>query len=100
MKAYIGREDAAGAVKEYAKRAVEAGRYELDAVDDTAEITRILDAIPAADVVEVVRCGECTNFRHVKFPQSGREDNCCICRLEWDIPEDGFCFRGERRESE
>ncbi len=48
-----------------------------------------LDAIPAADVVEVVRCRDCVYWR-------GENDICkgiCI-----DFGADGFCSGGERKD--
>ena len=58
-------------------------------------VKRILDEIPAADVVEVVRCRDCV--------RRYSENLCPMCFLiNGDFYEytngNGFCDRGERRE--
>lgn len=47
---------------------------------------RLLDAIPAADVVEVVRCETCKKFKTYKCPM------CNLCSY------DDFCSFGERKD--
>lgn len=52
-----------------------------------------LYAIPAADVVEVVRCGECANAAHSEAPALW-----CVGRgfpMQM-VPLDGFCDKGRR----
>lgn len=60
------------------------------------------DAIPTADVVEVVRCKDC------KYSEHWYRDKC-LCRLWYgeekpsapiDVFDDGFCNYGERREDD
>lgn len=49
----------------------------------------MIDSVPAADVVEVVRCGECIYWR-------GENDLCkgiCI-----DFGADGYCSEGKRKD--
>ena len=70
-------------------------------IDDAAEA---LQLVPAADVVEVVRCRECihrpsgTGVNHdVKFP-----DDACPCQCpdpwySWVPPDDWYCASGERK---
>ena len=55
----------------------------------------VIDAIPAADVVPVVRCGECLFKRPRK--EYG-ELHCCI--LDAPMNNNDFCSCGERRESD
>ena len=52
---------------------------------------------PAADVVEVVRCGECE-----KRDKSFISDNDTVCcpYMEAFMPKDGFCSYGERKDGE
>lgn len=52
-------------------------------------IKDLVEQIPAADVVEVVRCKDC------KY----RDDDFCIGRGFPNalVPDDGFCDKGERR---
>lgn len=52
---------------------------------------------PAADVVEVVRCGECANTFRSEAPALW-----CVGR-GWPmqmVPLDGFCDKGKRKEEE
>lgn len=54
-----------------------------------------LSKIPVADVVEIVRCGECKHFLSVKvgcFLGVCRNNNLCHS-------EDWFCADGERKEN-
>ena len=55
------------------------------------EIFALVEAVPAADVVEVVRCKEC-KYRD--------DDDFCTGRGYPNtlVPDDGFCDKGERRE--
>ena len=52
-----------------------------------------LEAIPAADVVPVVRCKDC------KFREN--DDFCTGRGFPYQlVPDDGFCDKGERKERE
>ena len=55
------------------------------------EIFALVEAVPAADVVEVVRCKDC-KYRD--------DDDFCTGRGYPNVlvPDDGFCDKGERRE--
>lgn len=55
------------------------------------EIFALVEAVPAADVVEVVRCKDC-KYRD--------DDDFCTGRGYTNVlaPDDGFCDKGERRE--
>ena len=55
-----------------------------------AKVLAWIRNLPAADVVEVVRCGECKHFG---------TDNCALDTYLWDVIEDGFCSYGERRDN-
>ena len=46
---------------------------------------RLIDAVPAADVVEVVRCKDC--------------DKEQICKSAQYLGESGFCSYGERKDN-
>ena len=67
--------------------------------DETVHIPTLLfaqkriEAIPAADVVEVVRCRDC-KYRH--------DDNFCVGRgwPEQLVPDDGYCDKGAKMEGE
>lgn len=78
--------------KEYIPREVAIETFE-QAFDNNWEVSGTLDrirAIPAADVVEVVRCREC-KYR--------AEDDFCIGRGWPDrlVADDGFCEKGKRK---
>ena len=58
---------------------------------DIRELLDELEALPAADVVPVVRCKEC------KFREN--DDFCTGRGFPYQlVPEDGFCDKGERKE--
>ena len=55
-----------------------------------AEIDQTISLFPTADVVEVVRCENCTHSK--SYPMR------IIChRFGRDVNENGFCSYGERR---
>ena len=72
-KEYIEREDA--------KRAIQR------ALNDGTGYGEALNALPAADVVEVVRCKDCKNDGNIICPWWKEEPR----------PDDFFCANGERR---
>ena len=56
-----------------------------------------INAIPAADVVEVVRCGECEHWDRTWTSQSG----LLFCPMtSFFTNADFYCADGERREEE
>ena len=59
-----------------------------------------LKNLPAADVVEVVRCRDCTWWKSI-FSWNGKEHKVCI-RDSSEPPreQNDFCSYGERREDE
>lgn len=57
-------------------------------------IKQVVDKMPAADVVEVVRCKDCIHFNDYN-------DSCEQCWGGLENPdEDEFCSRGERKKTE
>ena len=98
MKEYIERE----AVHELVKNLP---RYQMFNYDRTKSLIGInpddvdfnIDKIPAADVAPVVRCLECCK-RYTADCSMYYE--CSQCGGQWDwTTDDGFCDRGERRET-
>lgn len=79
--------------KEYIPREAAIERLEKLFQLQAATARTIIDAIPAADVVEVVRCSECnSNERSDAFPGK------CWCRHGGGLmPLDGFCSYGVRK---
>ena len=60
-----------------------------DPIEGGCKVARFIDAIPAADVVEVVRCRECVHWR-------GEND---ICKgIGIDFRADGYCSEGKRKD--
>ena len=60
--------------------------------------SRLLDEIPAADVVPVVRCGECVHqYRRDYGPLAGARFCNVWCMIN-GMGDDGFCNYGERKE--
>ena len=59
-----------------------------------ADCLDLLDNVPTADVVEVVRCKDC---RFIEFMSDGKT-LACLRQSAYRKPDD-FCSYGERRES-
>lgn len=58
---------------------------------DTTDLAEMLNYMPAADVVEVCRCGECENWK-ADFPYN----TCALFGGRWN--ENMFCWYGERKD--
>lgn len=58
---------------------------------------RLIDSRSAADVVEVVRCKDCTHFQRLKRAVHGMEYCCEVTEMLID-PESDYCSLAERRE--
>lgn len=58
-KEYIERSAVTELIKNYGHNAIENGYKELDPVDDIVAMEKAVDDIPAADVVQIVRCKDC-----------------------------------------
>lgn len=114
MSEYIDRDSAREIIEELQKSLCPVGRYgrgyvygiERDMYDELEKILDDVDAIPAADVVEMVRCGECLYHREKNKKESAYlEPNVIVC-TNLNIFEDGcgfmwrtdFCSYGERKE--
>lgn len=80
MAEYIEREAAIKAIEAYGTTNGSAIGYHSGAVD--CAIAKI-ETLPAADVVEVVRCGRCEHEQY--------------CRIAQHLGIDGYCSKGERR---
>lgn len=65
------------------------------ALADLREMLDEIESIPAADVRLVITCGEC------KWTKTDEvEDPAIYCRKwdRWEMPPDGFCWLGKKRE--
>lgn len=99
MPEYIEREAALALIEERQRAICPLGRFSRNAIygtdrdifDAWQEIVDQIDAIPAADVVEVVRCRECRYFRADAIP------SCVFTYGLTDPKPNGFCSYGKRR---
>lgn len=99
MSDYISREAAIDSLVKLERTARHNSVLRPDHVEECREVLR---SIPAADVVEVVRCKDC------KYSEHWYRDKR-LCRLWYgeekpsapiDVFDDGFCNYGERREDD
>ena len=86
MKTYIDPEPLINALKAIQKRS------EIIIVD---EVLGVLAKYPAADVAEVVRCKNCTNYRHSKIWPDGTRNPCELLGGFW--AENEYCSNGEAK---
>lgn len=63
---------------------------------DAIEIMTEVQYAPTADVVEVVRCKECTHFKACKEVEGATWTGYCNYG-EFHTDEEDFCSRGERK---
>ena len=82
------------AVKSYFKHLINKGKYKIDVNDANADVNRIISEIPAADVVEVVRCKDCVHCVKRKF-DNFTEYECGFFDIFVDLQE--YCCKGERK---
>lgn len=59
---------------------------QFDPVDDAILLCQMIDFAPAADVVEVIRCGKCRYYN--------RRWGCR--KLEINVSADNYCFMAEK----
>ena len=93
MQEYIEREAAKARLRIWITDCVLAG--DNDEADCFRDCIDLLDSIPAADVVEVVRCRECLCYTPV-------DDNIGKCvflngKHQYVVP-DGYCYLEELKE--
>lgn len=89
MAEYIERDEAIRKTLEACVKVVGHGISQIAAVD----IVEIMESIPTADVVEVVRCKDCIFY----FPPFCNRPKNKPCQTHAIMPND-FCSYGERRE--
>lgn len=95
MAEYRDRKAAISLIKQYGMDAIDGGRYSLDTVDDCIELGNSIKALPAADVVPVVRCKDCRYLVNATVNSNG----FLICYVnDMEIAPDDFCSYGERKE--
>lgn len=79
---------------------------DVDAIISKEEIVTLtlmaIDSCPTSDAVVVVRCKDCKHYHVYRgtLPKTKHPWDCGACDA-WDnltTDENGFCFRGERKE--
>ena len=83
--------------KEYIER--EAALMGVMRAGCLANTVQVLKDIPAADVVEVVRCAECKNWGGVIFGNVCRRWRFSHLGSKNSTKPNDFCFYGERRDN-
>lgn len=64
-----------------------------------SEFGAFIDAVPTADVVEVVRCEDCEFWQTDWIPNTGGDRGCHYCEMMDSFTEPlHYCGCGERRE--
>ena len=95
MEAYITKNQAIHAMEQVTQP-------ECFIEDTRKDFAKIIEKLPVADVVEVVRCKDCADFR----PWGGQSKlgDCMVYVCDGENPftmeETDFCSDGERREGE
>ena len=89
-KEYIEREAAIAVIHKWLSDI-----FGIDEVECTV-LNKRLNAIPAADVVPVVRCKDCEYWDATQ--EAPLSEGCFLCTLEGGYPKgDFYCALGERR---
>ena len=70
----------------------------VDLANKAAETIRVLNAVPAADVVEIVRCGECEYWDTTWNPKAAKNGEHYCPATDLFTTPDWFCADGERQE--
>lgn len=64
------------------------------------EVEDLINSIPTVDAVEVVRCKDCKHWVTVVDHKKAEYGLCdAIKALIGATPRDGFCYKGERKET-
>lgn len=108
MKEYIDREKAVAIIEERQKELCPVGMYgrhyvygsDREKYDAWEEIIDALDNMPAADVVEVVRCWDCKWFNHYTMECESDDvatDHEGGASFSINFGPDDFCSYGQRK---
>lgn len=100
-KKYIELNEAVKACEDYFK---DVCVYDVDSYEAVNDFERILDSIPAADAVEVVRCKDCKHYQNspngLCYLHTEPCDNAkgykgvAVC-----VEDNSFCSYGEREDN-
>lgn len=94
-KEYIEREALREDVKNHFKKLIDEGYVYDEIFESNAEILRIIDTQPTADVVEVVRCKDC---KYHEEDETGVW--CSRVFISHKTVEDNFCKFGAKMDKE
>lgn len=94
MSKYINADEAIEIARE---RHMDDGLYDLD---EYCLILDFLDTMPAADIVDVVRCKDCKYANKERLPQGSKWFASCDHFNTHSVMADDYCSYGKRRESE
>lgn len=73
----------------------------LESLPWEEEVDYLVDALPAPDAVEVVRCGNCKHYVWEQEPCHGRVQRFCkLPKGLTSVWAGSFCSYGERRDSD
>ena len=111
MTDYIKREGAAKALADMLAFEAEIDYCDTFTSDDFIDDAKgYFEDIPSADVAPVVRCEDCKYWnKHSQYgydSENGVYGNYCMIWTPEDdfyaveTPEDGFCYKGERKDDE
>ena len=96
MSDYISREDATKVICEWGVRQERIGRYAVTIHELKQNTADMLDELPAADVVSVVRCRDCEAWQTDWNPSIPDRHYCAV--MDSMMKADDFCSYGERKE--
>lgn len=98
MPKYIECEALKEDIKNHFKKLIDEGYVYDEIFESNAEILRIIDAQPTADVVEVVRCKDCRYQDAITCPITGAKAMFCEFGFKPKaVNPDHFCSLGEKR---
>ncbi len=61
-------------------------------------VAAVFESAPAADVVAVVRCGECANWQSGWKPSAAKDGTHFCANVGLCTPSDWYCADGERKD--
>lgn len=100
MADYIDKEQLKNSVKRYFKHLIDKGKYEIDILDANAEINRIINQTPPAEVFPVVYCKDCECQSEVWEDEDTWEGkNFCPVIRDW-VEQDDYCYPHKRGEED
>lgn len=94
---YIKREDAIEAITKTARKKFTLADWYEFYLKGMTDAEDSLKALPAADVVEVIRCKECKYFSLTSWGEVSGIPSCEFLGDGCRVNKNGYCFFAERR---